>query len=116
MENREWAFLTNHGRVFIYLSRHPRNTAQVIAQDVGLSIRAVQKIIDDLESGGYLHRRKVGRCNHYIIHPEMPLRHRLAIEPVAEEVLRPDRSRPRRGNHRKGNYSGPAILLKLEES
>jgi hypothetical protein len=101
MENKQWAFLSNHGRLFVYLTRHPQNTAQVIARDVGLSIRAVQKIIDDLESGGFLHRRKVGRCNHYIIHTQMPVHYHLEMEPAAGEVLRVTRFRPGKGNGRK---------------
>ena len=87
MENKKWTFLSNHGRVFSYLARHPDNTTQLIAQEVGLSIRAVQKIIDDLENDGYLHRQKIGRCNHYSIHPDMPMRHRMESDHTVRELL-----------------------------
>jgi DNA-binding MarR family transcriptional regulator len=87
MENKKWTFLSNHGRVFSYLARHPENTTQVIAQEVGLSIRAVQKIIDDLERDGYLRRQKVGRCNHYVVHPEMPMRHRMEENCAVGKIL-----------------------------
>jgi predicted transcriptional regulator len=87
MENKKWTFLSNHGRVFNYLAKHPENTTQVIAQEVGLSIRAVQKIIDDLELDGYLHRQRVGRCNHYAVHPEMPMRHRMEAAYAVGTIL-----------------------------
>jgi hypothetical protein len=94
MENKQWTFLSNHGRVFAYLAKHPENTAQVIAQEVGLSIRAVQKIIDDLEREGYLDRQKFGRCNRYAVHPEMHMRHRMEAEFTVGEILvtRPSKS------------------------
>ena len=76
MRKKEWAFLSNHGRVMAYVARHHTKTTQAIAQDVGLSIRGVQHILDELQEQGYIERKKVGRCNEYTIHTEMPLRHR----------------------------------------
>lgn len=77
MRKGNWTFLSNHGRVFSYLTQHPQTTTQNMAQQAGLSLRAVQKIISDLEADGYIIRQKQGRCNRYIIHPELPMRHRL---------------------------------------
>lgn len=77
MKKGEWTFLTNHGRILAYLFRNPQSTTEEIAKEAGVSLRAVQKIIDDLEIGGYIARYKEGRCNRYIIHPEQPMRHRL---------------------------------------
>jgi predicted transcriptional regulator len=77
MNRSEWTFLSNHGRVLIYLAKNNRTTAQIIAQDTGLSVRAIQKMIEDLEKEGYIIKEKIGRCNRYAVCPEMPMRHRL---------------------------------------
>ena len=87
MRKRKWTFLSNHGRLLAYLSKHPEKTTQSIAHEVGLSIRGVQIILCELEQKGYIERRKVGRCNQYIIHPEMPMRHRFDKKHTVGEVL-----------------------------
>lgn len=87
MNKGEWTFLSNHGRVFTYLAKHPRSISQEIAHEAGLSIRAVQNIIDDLEEGGYISRQKEGRRNRYTINPELPMRHRLEQEYSVREIL-----------------------------
>lgn len=87
MIKREWTFLTNHGRLFAYIAKHPKSTAQGIAQEAGLSIRAVQKIINDLETGGYITRHREGRCNRYTVNPEMPMRHPLEQDHPVGDIL-----------------------------
>jgi biotin operon repressor len=77
MKKGDWTVLSNHGRMLVYLAGYPQCTTQLIAQRMGLSIRAVQKIIDTLEHDGYLTRRRAGRCNSYEVHSEMPMRHSL---------------------------------------
>jgi DNA-binding Lrp family transcriptional regulator len=46
-----------------------------VAALVGITERAVQRIIADLEEDGYIEREKVGRQNHYRILVDQPLRH-----------------------------------------
>jgi len=75
MRKGEWTFLTNHGRLLAHLAKHRRSTTQEIAQEACLSIRTVQKIITDLERGGYITRHKEGRRNHYKVNLRMPMRH-----------------------------------------
>ena len=87
MKKKEWTFLTNHGRILAYIAKHPHNTTQETAHKAGLSLRAVQQILTDLEEGGYIVRHKEGRCNRYIIHPELPMRHRLERDHAIGEIL-----------------------------
>jgi predicted transcriptional regulator len=87
MRKRKWTFLSIHGRVLAYITKHPQKTIQSISHEVGLSIRAVQIIIDELEEQGYMERQKVGRCNQYVIHPEMPMRHRFDRQHTVGDVL-----------------------------
>jgi DNA-binding MarR family transcriptional regulator len=70
-----WTFLTNHAHVLILLAREGALVLREVAQRVGITERAVQRIIRDLELGGYLQRERVGRKNTYKINPRKPLRH-----------------------------------------
>ena len=82
-----WTFLTNHAHVLIALHRNPELRQRDISYAVGITIGAVQRIIDDLEADGYITRTKVGRRNHYQINPERPLRHPLEPGHMVDELL-----------------------------
>jgi hypothetical protein len=77
MKKGDWTLLSNHGRILYYLASHPKSTIQTIALETGLSTGAVQKIISTLENDRYITRCKDGRSNRYIVHTDMPMRHRL---------------------------------------
>lgn len=64
----EWLFLTNHARVLLFIAQHPTSTARRIADAVGITERATQRLIRDLDDAGFITRRRVGRNNHYIVH------------------------------------------------
>lgn len=70
-----WTFLTNHAQVLLCVARNNRQTAREIAATVGITERAVQRILDDLEEAGYLSRFRDGRNNRYETHPDLPMRH-----------------------------------------
>jgi predicted transcriptional regulator len=87
LEKGQWTFLSNHGRVFIFIAKHPKSTTEVISQEVSLTQRGVQKIIAELEAVGYIARRKEGRCNLYTVHPELPMRHQLEGDHAVRDIL-----------------------------
>lgn len=70
-----WTFLTNHGHVLLCLAQSPGLTLRDVALQVGVTERAVQRIVHDLEEAGYLTRRRSGRQNEYEIDATRPLRH-----------------------------------------
>lgn len=70
-----WTFLTHHAHVLLQVARDADATVQEIANLVGISTRSAVKILNDLEKTGYLERHRRGRRNHYVVHPERPLRH-----------------------------------------
>lgn len=70
-----WTFLTNHAHVLLCLAQSPGVTLRDVAANVGVTERAVQRIVHDLEAAGYLTRRRTGRQNEYEIDPSLPLRH-----------------------------------------
>jgi DNA-binding MarR family transcriptional regulator len=63
--------------VLLLLSKDPDLRLREIAEQVGITERAVQRIVTDLERDQYIEREKVGRRNRYRVHPELPLRHPL---------------------------------------
>lgn len=71
----KWTFLTNHGHVLLCLAQASDLRLRDVADQVGVTERAVQRIVADLEDGGYLRRRRLGRQNVYEIDAEQPLRH-----------------------------------------
>ncbi len=103
MKKGEWTFLTNHGRVLAYIAKHPQSTTQEIAREAGITLRAVQKIIAELEAGGYIVRHKEGRCNRYSVHSEMPMRHRLEREHAVGNILQAMGYKPPKGEARSKN-------------
>ena len=74
-EKVRWTFLTNHAHVLILLSQDPSLVLREVALRNGITERAVQRIIADLEQDGFIEREKVGRKNHYRILTKQPLRH-----------------------------------------
>ena len=73
-----WTFLTNHSHVLLCLAREPEQTLRNVAVCVGITERAVQRIVADLEEAAILTRSRDGRRNRYEVHAGQPLRH--AIE------------------------------------
>jgi DNA-binding IclR family transcriptional regulator len=73
----EWTFLTNHTHVLVCISRDPTITMRAIAGQVGITERAVQRIVGELVEDGYLRRSRRGRRNAYHLDLARPLRHPL---------------------------------------
>lgn len=82
-----WTFLTNHSHVLICLARDPHQRLRDVAQQVGITERAVQGIVKDLENGGILERIREGRRNHYHINLEPHLRHPLEAQCNIRDLL-----------------------------
>ncbi|GFH34546.1 MarR family transcriptional regulator [Streptomyces pacificus] len=70
-----WTFLTNHARVLLCLAGDPEARLRDVAAAIGITERAVQLIVADLESAGYLTRTRVGRRNRYAVDATLALRH-----------------------------------------
>ena len=82
-----WTFITNHGLVLSYLFHNPKSTAREIANYIGVTERTTHKIISDLETEGYIERRKSGRRNVYRVDPQLPLRHHTKQDIMASDLL-----------------------------
>lgn len=72
---KPWTFLTNHTRVLVVIAENPNARLRDVAGTIGITERATQRIVADLEEAGYLSHDKVGRRNAYKIDLEKCLRH-----------------------------------------
>jgi DNA-binding MarR family transcriptional regulator len=82
-----WTFLTNHAHVLVCLARDPDLRQRDLSDLIGITERATQVILDDLEASGYLSRERVGRRNRYSLALDRPLRHRLESAHTVGEVI-----------------------------
>jgi len=70
-----WTFLTNHAHVLLCIAEEPTSRIRDLASRVGITERAVQKIIAELEEANYLTHVRDGRRNVYRVKASQPLRH-----------------------------------------
>ncbi|HEX2912594.1 MAG TPA: winged helix-turn-helix domain-containing protein [Chloroflexia bacterium] len=75
MPHTTWTFLTNHAQVFLCVALNSHLTAREISAKVGITERAVQRILVDLEAEGYIQHVREGRSNRYTTDLDKPLRH-----------------------------------------
>jgi predicted transcriptional regulator len=73
--HRTWRFLSNHTQVLLFLHGDPNARFRDIAQHVGITERAAQRIVADLVETGYLESERVGRRNRYRINTDNAMRH-----------------------------------------
>ncbi len=71
----QWTFLTNHAHVLACLAEDPTTRLRDVADRVGITERAAQRIVTELADAGYLEIDKEGRRNHYTLRERVPLRH-----------------------------------------
>jgi len=82
-----WTFLTNHSHVLVLLYQDNTIVLRDVATRVGITERAVQRIIADLEEGGFIEREKVGRQNQYRILINQSLRHAIESHRTIGDLL-----------------------------
>jgi DNA-binding Lrp family transcriptional regulator len=75
-----WTFLTNHAQVLVCIAADPGVRLREIAERVGITERAVHRIVVELEAAGYVARERLGRRNRYTIRTELPIH-----DPIARD-------------------------------
>lgn len=75
-----WTFLTNHAQVLLCLADTPDIRLRDVAEHVGITERATQRIVADLVEAGYVKTVRVGRRNHYTVDREHAMRHTAQID------------------------------------
>jgi DNA-binding MarR family transcriptional regulator len=85
--SKPWRFVTNHTQVLLCIARDPETRLRDIAESVGITERAVQRIVADLVEGGFLTRERVGRRSRYTLNRERKMRHPAQLDHEIGEML-----------------------------
>jgi DNA-binding MarR family transcriptional regulator len=90
VEEQSWALLTNHAHVLMSIADEPEIRIREIAAKTGITERAAQRIIGDLEAAGFLSHSRVGRRNHYEVAYQRksahPLERHLDVNSLRDDV------------------------------
>lgn len=84
----KWTFLTHHAHVLLSIAKNPDCRLRDIADEVGITERAVHRIVIDLNEAGFIDIKRVGRCNVYVMHPEKNLRHPMKAHCQVSDLIR----------------------------
>lgn len=82
-----WTVFSNHGHVLVAVARATDLRVRDIAKLVGITERATQSILSDLDRAGFIERIHVGRRNHYRVRRGAGLRHPLMEHATVGDVL-----------------------------
>jgi predicted transcriptional regulator len=86
-EQKSWHFLTSHTQVLLCLQSNPDVRMRDIAETVGITERAAQRIVTDLVDAGYVTRTRIGRRNRYEIDRSAHMRHRSQLDHEVGDLL-----------------------------
>ena len=84
---KSWTFFSNHAHVLVCLTRSPQPTTREIALNVGITERAVQRIVKRMVEAEVLTVEKEGRRNRYILNLDQKLRHPLESHRTIGEFI-----------------------------
>jgi predicted HTH transcriptional regulator len=90
---KPWRFVTNHTQVLLAIASDPDIRTREIAEVVGITERAAQRIVADLVESGHVESTRVGRRSHYTIHRDVLMRHPAQFDMeigVLIDLLKPD--------------------------
>jgi len=106
----KWTLFSNHGHVLFCLARDPEARLRDVAADVGITERAVQKIVRDLQDGGMISVTKSGRRNCYRIHKKQTLRHELEASCKIRDLIKVVNKDPKTEPHDKEHKPRDSII------
>jgi predicted ArsR family transcriptional regulator len=86
-DGKPWRFVTNHTQVLLCIARDGDVRLRDVAEKVGITERAAQRIVADLVEAGFVERRKVGRRNHYSIDRRAKMRHPAQVDQEIGDLL-----------------------------
>jgi DNA-binding IscR family transcriptional regulator len=83
----DWTFFSNYGHVIVCLAKNHESRLRDVASEVGITERAVQKIVRDLQDADFVTVTKQGRCNRYRLNKRKALRHQLEAKCTIGQLL-----------------------------
>ncbi|HSE80900.1 MAG TPA: winged helix-turn-helix domain-containing protein [Gaiellaceae bacterium] len=86
-DSKPWRFVTNHTQVLLCIAHDDDVRLRDVAEKVGITERAAQRIVADLVEAGFVQRKKLGRRNHYSIDRRAKMRHPAQVNQEIGELL-----------------------------
>ena len=86
-DSKPWRFVTNHTQVLLCIARDGDVRLRDVAEKVGITERAAQRIVADLIDSGFVERKKIGRRNHYSIDRSAKMRHPAQMDQEIGDLL-----------------------------
>jgi DNA-binding MarR family transcriptional regulator len=74
-DEKPWRFVSNHTQVLLCIARDQHVRMRDLAETVGITERAAQRIVADLVDAGFIERERIGRRNRYSINTDRQMRH-----------------------------------------
>ena len=82
-----WKFVTNHALVLCQIAQQPRITIRELSLTIGITEKAIHRIITDLEIDGYITKIREGRRLGYRINPDLCLRGEMVHDKAVGDLL-----------------------------
>jgi len=82
-----WKFVTNHALVLCQIAQQPRITIRELSLTIGITEKAIHRIITDLEVDGYVTKIREGRRLRYRINPDLCLRDEMLQDKAVGDLL-----------------------------
>jgi predicted DNA-binding transcriptional regulator YafY len=82
-----WKFVTNHTLVLCQIAQHPRITIRELSLTIGITEKAIHRIITDLETDGYVTKIREGRRLRYRTNPDLYLRDEMLQDKAVGDLL-----------------------------
>ena len=83
----EWTFITKHAVALSLIAKQPRITALELGAAMGVTERAVRKLIADLYAAGYIGKKREGRGVRYRVNANLKLRQDTHLEVAIGDLL-----------------------------
>ena len=82
-----WKFVTNHALVLCQIAQHPRITVRELSLTIGITEKAIHRMITDLEADGYVTKKREGRRLRYRVNPDLCLRDEMLQDKAVGDLL-----------------------------
>ena len=87
-EMKEWNFITIHGLVLLYISRHLQCTMREMAAAINVTERTIKRVLEDLCTAGYITWKRTGKGNIYEMNSAKGLKHELTRDVMVGDLLK----------------------------
>jgi len=91
-----WTFFSNYGHILLALAQDPEARLRDLAERVGITERAVHRLLAEMEAADVISRHREGRRNSYSINPEIRLRHPIEAHRTVGDLIESMSPTPRR--------------------